>query len=77
VYCLLTICDKIQASGQRIEYFESTQLHCGFEEALKIPLHSNIRWGTAFKMLDQSYTLRQASIYIFSSFPPSGTYKWM
>ena len=66
----LPFCDKIQASGQRIEYFESTQLHCGLEEALKIPLHSNIRWGTAYKMLEQSHKLRQASVLtIFSLFP--------
>ena len=50
---------QIQASGQRIEYFHSTQIRCGLPEALKIPLHSNIRWGTAFKMLDQANTLRQ------------------
>ena len=56
-------------SRQQIEYFESTQLHCGLEEALKIPLHSNIRWGTAYKMLEQSHKLRQASILtIFSLF---------
>ena len=52
---------QIQASGQRIEYFQSTQLRCGFPEAVKIPLHSNIRWGTAFKMLDQGNKLRQVS----------------
>ena len=27
---------------------------------LKIPLHGNTRWGTAHKMLDRSYNLRQA-----------------
>src|ERR1700678_2716157 len=68
-FYLLPFCDNIQASGQRIEYFESTQLHCGLEEALKIPLHCNIRWGTAYKMLEQSHKLRQASILtIFSLF---------
>ena len=65
---LLPFRDKIQASGQRIEYFESTQLRCGLEVPLKIPLHSNIRWGTAFKMLDQSHKLRQVSNQILSSF---------
>ena len=50
---------QIQASGQHIEYFHSTHIRCGLPEALKIPLHSNIRWGTAFKMLDQANTLRQ------------------
>ena len=65
---LLSFRDKIQASGQRIEYFESTQLRCGLEGTLKIPLHSNIRWGTAFKMLEQSHKLRQVSNQLLSSF---------
>lgn len=52
---------QIQASGQCIEYFHSTQIHCGVPEALKIPLHSNIHWGTAFKMLDQANKLRQVT----------------
>jgi len=56
---------QIQASGQHIEYFHSTQIRCGVPEALKIPLHSNIRWGTAFKMLDQANKLRQVRITIF------------
>ena len=56
---------QIQASGQHIEYFHSTQIRCGLPEALKIPLHSNIRWGTAFKMLDQANTLRQVWITNF------------
>jgi hypothetical protein len=30
-----------------------------FLMTLKIPLHSNIRWGTAYKMLDQANSLRQ------------------
>ncbi|PPQ73449.1 hypothetical protein CVT25_000097, partial [Psilocybe cyanescens] len=54
-----TLAIKIQASGQCIEYFHSTQISCGLPEALKIPLHSNIRWGTAYKMLDQANKLRQ------------------
>ena len=53
------IINQIQASGQRIEEFQNTQIRCGFPEALKIPLHSNIRWGTAFKMLDQANGLCQ------------------
>ena len=32
--------------------------------ALKIPLHSNIRWGSAFKMLDQANTLCQVFLII-------------
>jgi hypothetical protein len=57
----VTILPQIQASGQRIEYFQSTQIRCGIPEALKIPLHSNVQWGTAFKMLDQAQILRQVS----------------
>jgi hypothetical protein len=52
---------QIQASGQHIEYFHSTQIRCGLPEGLKILLHSNIRWGTAFKMLEQANKLRQVS----------------
>jgi hypothetical protein len=62
IYYLFVIRSIIQASRQHIEYFESTQLHCGLEEALKIPLHSNIWWETAYKMLEQSRKLHQASI---------------
>ena len=56
---------QIQVSGQRIKYFHSTQIRCGLPEALKIPLHSNIQWGTAFKMLDQANKLRQVWITDF------------
>jgi len=59
IAAIRTLAIKIQASGQRIEYFHSTQIRCGLPEAVKIPLHSNIRWGTAFKMLDQANKLRQ------------------
>ena len=50
---------QIQASGQRIEYFEKLQLQCKFDQPLRIPLHSNIRWGSAQRMLDRSYKLRK------------------
>ena len=33
---------QIQASGQRIEYFEKLQLQCKFPKPLRIPLHSNV-----------------------------------
>ncbi|KAF8963734.1 hypothetical protein BDZ97DRAFT_1642765, partial [Flammula alnicola] len=42
IAAIRTLAIKIQASGQRIEYFQSTQIRCGLPEALKIPLHSNI-----------------------------------
>jgi hypothetical protein len=38
-----TLAIKIQASGQRIEYFHSTQVHCGFSEGLKIPIYGGER----------------------------------
>jgi hypothetical protein len=61
-YQVLTL-PQIQASGQRIEYFQSTQIRCGISDPLKIPLHSNVRWGTAFKMLNQAQKLRQVSLH--------------
>ncbi|KAN0124318.1 hypothetical protein V8E52_001967 [Russula decolorans] len=42
-----TITVKIQAFGQHIEYFEKLQLQCKFDQPLRIPLHSNIQWGSA------------------------------
>jgi hypothetical protein len=55
---------QIQASGARIEYFNELQIQCGIANPLKIPLHSNIRWGTAHAMLDRAHKLRQASYFI-------------
>ena len=46
---------KIQASGQRIAYFERLQTECGITVPLTIPLHSNVRWGTADGMLGCAY----------------------
>ena len=54
-----TLAVKIQASGQRIEYFNKLQVQCGINLPLKIPLHSNVRWGSAYNMLDRTYLLRQ------------------
>ena len=50
---------KIQASGQRIAYFERLQAECGIMVPLTIPLHSNVHWGTADGMLGRAYRLRQ------------------
>jgi hypothetical protein len=50
---------KIQSSGQRIEYFEQLQIQCRIAMLLKIPLHSNTRWGSAYNMLDRAYHLCQ------------------
>jgi len=70
---ICTLAIKIQASSQQIEYFHSTQICCGFTEGLKIPLHSNIRWGTAFEMLDQANKLCQIG-NLFSLFT---IYSWV
>ncbi|KAG6823774.1 hypothetical protein H0H87_000339, partial [Tephrocybe sp. NHM501043] len=55
--CTLTI--KTQSSAQRIEFFEQCQTQRGIPDPVKIPLHSNIRWGTAHAMLNCTYELRQ------------------
>ena len=44
-----------------LKYFENTQVWCGIKELLKIPLHSNIWWGSAHAMLDRAYKLHQVS----------------
>jgi hypothetical protein len=59
VTAVRTLTVKIQASNQCIAYFERLQVECNIEKPLAIPLHSNIRWGTADLMLKQSYRLRQ------------------
>jgi hypothetical protein len=53
---------QIQSSGQRIEYFNNLQIKSKFPEPLKIPLHSNVRWGSAHSMLDRAFKLRQVSL---------------
>ncbi|KAF8222273.1 hypothetical protein L208DRAFT_1323642 [Tricholoma matsutake] len=61
VAAIRTLTVKIQSSGQCIEYFQKLQLQCKIVTLLKIPLHGNTRWGSAHKMLDGSYKLRQVS----------------
>ena len=56
---------KIQASGQHIAYFERLQKECGVDVALKIPLHSNVCWGTADSMLARAYDLQMVSFIVF------------
>lgn len=51
---------QIQASGQHIKVFNKLQIECRITEPLKIPLHSNIQWGTAYLMHDQLYKLHKA-----------------
>ena len=43
---------KIQASDQCISYFERLQVECRIDKPLKILLHSNVQWGTAYGMLE-------------------------
>ena len=59
VSAICTLAIKIQASGQCIAYFKCLQTECGFSTPLKIPLQSNVRWGTADGMLGCLYELRQ------------------
>ena len=61
VAAIRTLAIKIQASGQCIAYFECLQKECGVAVPLKIPLHSNVHWGTADGMLARSYDLRRVS----------------
>ena len=50
---------QIQSSGQRIEFFQKLQERLGISPSLKIPLHSNTRWGMAYLTLDCALKLRQ------------------
>ena len=61
-----TLVIKIQASGQRIAYFERLQKECGVAVPLKIPLHSNVRWGTAAKMLSRAYDLYRVCVILLT-----------
>ncbi|KAN0081296.1 hypothetical protein V8E55_008920 [Tylopilus felleus] len=54
-----TLAIKMQCSGQQIEYFETLQVKCGINPPLSIPLHSNVRWGTADGMLSRAHELHQ------------------
>jgi hypothetical protein len=60
IAAIRTLAVKIQCSGQRIEYFEKLQIESGITTPFVIPLHSNVRWGSAYNMLDRAYRVRQA-----------------
>ncbi|KZS86395.1 hypothetical protein SISNIDRAFT_491993 [Sistotremastrum niveocremeum HHB9708] len=60
ISAIRTLAVKIQASGQRIQAFHKDQIESGINPPLQIPLHSNIRWGTALRMLLRAYDLRDA-----------------
>jgi hypothetical protein len=62
----LTFNSQIQSSGQQIEYFERLQVQCRISNPLKIPLHGNTRWGTAYGMLDHAYQLSQVHAFVFA-----------
>ncbi|RDB23356.1 Zinc finger BED domain-containing protein DAYSLEEPER [Hypsizygus marmoreus] len=66
IAAIRTLVIKIQASGQRIQYFEKLQIECGNPRTRKIPLHSNVRWGTAHDMMDGADNLR-SSVNLFIS----------
>ena len=70
-FCLYRLSEthlyKIQASGQRIEYFKKLQINCNINEPLQIPLHSNVWWGSAYNMLNRALKLRQVSQNILVS----------
>jgi hypothetical protein len=62
---------QIQSSGQRIEVFNKLQFECDFVNPYKIPLHSNVRWGTAYRMLERGFKLRKVR-----NAPLSGIIRW-
>lgn len=68
IAAIRTVTIKIQASGQRIEYFNKLQVQCSVKTPLKIPLHGNTRWGSAYGMLDRAYKLRRVSKTIICSY---------
>ncbi|KAL1947386.1 hypothetical protein VTO73DRAFT_14347 [Trametes versicolor] len=55
-----TLAVKIQASGQRKELFHRYQRESGIDTPLVIPLHSNVRWGSAALMCERAHKLRTA-----------------
>ncbi|KAF8691619.1 hypothetical protein AX14_002750, partial [Amanita brunnescens Koide BX004] len=46
IAAIWTIAIKIQCSSQQIKYFNKLQIQCKFNNPLKIPLPSNVQWGT-------------------------------
>lgn len=58
---------QIQASSQRIEYFNQLQTDCDINPPLRIPLHSNVRWGSAHNMLTRAHALQQPINHFIST----------
>ena len=63
LFFLNMIVIQICASPQRLEYFEKLQIEMGKNPPLKVPLHSNIRWMSAYVMIKQAYELRKVCIF--------------
>lgn len=59
IAAIRTLAVKIQASGQRIEYFRQLQAECDFKRPLSITLHGNTRWGTAHGMMKRALQLKK------------------
>jgi len=64
VSTIQTLTIKIQCSGQQIEYLKTLQVKCGINPPLSIPLHSNVRWGTADEILARAYELCQVCSHL-------------
>ena len=67
IAAIRTIAIKIRASGQRIEYFEQLQSNCKIPIPLKLEVHNNTRWGTAYGMIERARDLRQVKFHSFYS----------
>ena len=59
----------MQSSSPRIENFSKFQLECNITDALEIPLYSDSRWSSAFRMLDTAYRLRKVCVPMPSDCP--------
>ncbi len=62
---------QIQVSGQRKEVFDRYQRESGIEVPLVIPLHSNVRWGSAALMCDRAFKLREVRLCADLTLEPS------
>lgn len=47
-----------------MEAFQRLQVESGVWTPVKIPLHSNVRWSSAHKMLDRALLLRQVAYFL-------------
>ena len=63
LFFLNMIVIQIHASPQHLEYFEKLQIEMGKNPPLKVPLHSNVRWTSAYVMIKRAYELRKVCIF--------------